>query len=250
VSGSLFVNGPSYDDIDQGYYVNDCYFLAALGEVAKQSPADIYNMFIDNGDGTWSVRFFHNGVANYVTVNGELPVLGYGTSGTAYGAGFGTSTDAYGEIFANDYSNSNNELWVALAEKAYVQMNELGWIGQDGKNSYHGIDWGNQYIVFAQITGKAATYHTTSSASALISAIDAGQAITLDSKQTPSSNLITPDHAYMVVGYDPNTRMFQLFNPHGFTNNDSPTRSFQSPIVELDWNAIVANFGYWDSGLV
>jgi len=54
----------------------------------------------------------------------------------------------------------------------------------------------------------------------------------------------------MVVGYDPSTKLFQLFNAHGFTNADSPTKTYQSPIVELDWNTIVANFGYWDSGTV
>jgi hypothetical protein len=253
VSGNLFVNGPSYQDIDQGgvrHAPNDCYLLAALGEVTKQSPTDIYNMFIDNGDGTWSVRFFHNGVANYVTVNRDLPVYGLGTTGTAWAAGFGTNTDPYGEIFANNYDNPNNELWVALAEKAYAQMNELGWIGQDGKNDYHGIDFGNPYIVLAQITGKAATYHSPSSASAMINTINAGQAVTLSSKPNTASNLITPSHAYIAVGYNPETRMFQLFNPHGFVNNDKPGGGFQSPVIELDWNAIVANFNDWDSGLV
>jgi hypothetical protein len=30
-------------------------------------------MFTKNGDGTYSVRFFNNGVAEYVTVDRELP---------------------------------------------------------------------------------------------------------------------------------------------------------------------------------
>jgi hypothetical protein len=36
---------------------------------------------------------------------------------------FGTWTDSYGAILPNDYTSSSNELWVALAEKTYVQMN-------------------------------------------------------------------------------------------------------------------------------
>ena len=253
VSGSLFVNGAAYDDVDQGgtrYGPSDCYLLAALGEVAKRAPSDIYSMFTDNGDGTWTVRFFRNGVANYVTVNNELPVYGYGSSGTAWGAGFGSSTDAYGMTFANNYDNPNNELWVALAEKAYAQLNESGWIGQDGTNNYKGIDLGNPYIVFSQITGKSATYHSISTASALINAINAGQAITLDSKAKPSDSAVTPSHAYIVIGYNAVTKVFQLFNPHGYINSDSPTRGYQSPLVEASWDAIVANFGYWEGGLV
>lgn len=253
VSGSLFVGGATYDDVDQGMTRNgpsDCYLLAALGEVAKKCPLDIYSMFTDNGDGTWTVRFFHSGVANYVTVNRQLPVYGYGASGIAWGAGFGTNTDQYGVTFANNYDNPNNELWVALAEKAYAQINESGWIGQDGNNSYKGIDLGNPYIVFPQITGKAATYHTISTASALINAINAGQAVTLDTKAKPSDSAITPSHGYIVVGYDALAKTFQLFNPHGYINDDAPMHQVLSPVVEVTWNEISASFGYWDSALV
>ena len=66
--GSLFQNGISYDDIRQGY-INDCFFLAGLGATLVQSPEIINNMFIDNGDGTFTVRFYNQGVADYVTVD-------------------------------------------------------------------------------------------------------------------------------------------------------------------------------------
>jgi hypothetical protein len=53
--------------------VGDCYFIAALGALADSSAAAIENMFIDNGDGTWTVRF-------YVTVHGVLIIVA--TTGT------------------------------------------------------------------------------------------------------------------------------------------------------------------------
>ena len=58
-SGSLFVDGPSVNDMDQGG-VGDCYLIATLGAIADTDASSIQNMFIDNGDNTWTVRFFYN----------------------------------------------------------------------------------------------------------------------------------------------------------------------------------------------
>jgi hypothetical protein len=73
-SGELFQNGISQTDIDQGA-VSDCYFVAALATAAHRSPNTIQNLFIDNGDNTYTVRFFKDdGTADYVTVDRYLPV--------------------------------------------------------------------------------------------------------------------------------------------------------------------------------
>src|SRR5204863_2649239 len=113
-AGTLFgANGPQYSDVHQGA-VGDCYFVATLGEIALRSPSAIQNMFIVNGDGTYTVRFFQNGAAHFVTVDNQLP--------TYYGGWL---------LYANMgsfYNDAGNVLWVALAEKAYVQMNEAGWL--------------------------------------------------------------------------------------------------------------------------
>jgi hypothetical protein len=75
VSGSLFVGGISHTDVDQGE-VGDCYFLSALANTALHAPAKILNMFYDNGDGTFTVKFFRGTTAEYVTVNRFLPASG------------------------------------------------------------------------------------------------------------------------------------------------------------------------------
>ena len=72
-TGQLFVSGATYDDVNQGA-VGDCYFLAALAEAALRSNSTITNMFIVNGDGTYTVKFYGGGGVDYVTVDAYLPV--------------------------------------------------------------------------------------------------------------------------------------------------------------------------------
>ncbi len=95
-------HGPAYTDVQQGAE-GDCYLIAALGAIAKSSRSAIQNMFLDNGDGTWTVGFWY-GIARYVTVDHlahealELAGLRGGVAGFSF--------------------DPNNVLWVALAEKA------------------------------------------------------------------------------------------------------------------------------------
>jgi len=51
----MFVNGPAYTDIHQGE-LGDCSFLASLAETALNEPSIITNMFVANGDSTYTVR--------------------------------------------------------------------------------------------------------------------------------------------------------------------------------------------------
>lgn len=225
--GSLFRNGISYTDVDQGS-LGDCYFLAALGATAHQSATTIQNMFIDNGDGTFTVRFYKpDGSRDYVTVDRYLP------------------TNAWGNfIYANRdqglaVSSANNELWVALAEKAYVQVNESGWLGRsDSSNDYDAIGWGNGTTVLNQITGRPVQYRDVQGNSAiefttLVSSLSAGQMVTLGTYDSGLPNpSVVGDHEYALVGYNSTTGMFQLYNPHG-------------SLLEIDWAGLRANFDYW-----
>ena len=239
IGGTLFAaGGPSRADIAQGS-VNDCYLVSALGQVAQYSPQTIENMFIDNGDGTYTVRFYHNGAPTYVTVNLVLPVKD--SNGEAFYAGWG----GYQSFFPG------NVLWVALAEKAYVQLNESGWIGQDGTNTYHGIDNGDPSVAFSQITGRSASDHSfsSSSASTVINAFNAGQAIIFATKATGTDATVVADHTYMLTGYDPDTKMFELTNTGRFINY-SDNYNVYPMTLELAWADVVRNCLFWSSTLV
>src|SRR5262249_29202113 len=101
-------SGPAFTDMAQGSAGN-CWYLASLAETAAREPNIIQNMFIDNGNGTWTVRFYANGAPDYVTVNDQLPV----------------DTAAGGYAFDRP---QNGVLWVALAEKAFAEENLSGQI--------------------------------------------------------------------------------------------------------------------------
>ena len=146
--------------------MGDCYLISSLGAIADSSPAAIQNMFVDNGDGTWTVRFYANGTADYVTVNSQLPVTSQGN----------LIFDGYG---LNSQSASN-VLWIELAEKAYAQWNQTGKEGRNGQNSYAAIEGGWMADVDAQVLGHAAaSYNLTSSAQqTLIGAVTGHKAVT------------------------------------------------------------------------
>ncbi len=219
VSGRLFgAGGPSYTDVGQGH-LGDCYFIASLGEVALASPQSIRNMFTANGDGTWTVRFFHQEgtrqVADYVTVNRELPESG----GCFIFAGGGSG--AFQPI-----SSASNVLWVALAEKAYAQLAEEGWSRPGhSANSYRALIGGTGKAPLQQVLGEATQEVgggslTKQNINTLIADVQAGKLITLCTKSGSgeyfSGTNIIKDHTYYLKGYNAKTGLFTLVNPWGY----------------------------------
>ena len=186
-AGSLFPHTPSHTDEYQGE-LGDCYFISALGTLADSNPAAVQNMFIDNGDGTFTVRFYTGtygtiynysdgsisagftnniGTADYVTVDRMLPT---GTTGILAYADYGAS-----------YANTANSLWIPLAEKAYAQWNQTGKEGRDGQNAYASIQGGWMATVDAQVLGYNATDYimTSTSEQVAINALAAKKAVTI-----------------------------------------------------------------------
>jgi hypothetical protein len=224
--GQLFVDGATYTDIRQGQ-VGDCYFLAALGEAAQNSPATIQNMFIDNGDNTFTVTFFINGQRDYVTVDRYLPADAYGR---LIFVGQGTSA-----------TSTATELWVSLAEKAYAQLNEAGKLERAAGNSYQAIGYGYIATAMKHITGRTTSLGNGMNMNNLVNAFNQGQLIGIASKSSGVAANVVAGHAYQLVGYNAATQTFTLYNPWGNASAAKPAT------LTLTWAQMPASFSYWDA---
>jgi hypothetical protein len=231
-AGTLFGNsGPAYSDVRQGY-VGDCWLVGAFAELAHQSPSEIQSMFIVNGDGTYTARFFNNGRAEYVTVDSQLPV---DRNGRFVFANLGDRAD-----------NAGNVLWVALAEKAYVQMSEAGWLrGRNAINSYAVISGGLMSDALTQITGRTGfsmwmPNSATAAFDTLRTAYDSGKCVGLATGNSVANSLLVPRHQFVMVGYDAEARSITVFNPWGVNNGSS-----KPGLVTMNQDEVFANFIYW-----
>jgi len=191
--GSPFVDGVSPSDIRQGH-VGDCWYIASLKSVAAADPSVIENAITDNGNGTYTVRLYHDGKPFYVTVSGDEVV---DKNGNQYYAG----------------SATKGEMWPQIMEKALASY----------EGSYGAIqgDWPSHGMEL--LTGKPSTTGSPSSYSAadLKTELDQGHAVAVVSRRTPlfgedpmygenpkdskGNRLWEPlahDHAYQVTAVD------------------------------------------------
>jgi Calpain family cysteine protease len=192
-SGPLWgTGGPSYQDVFQGLEVGDCYLLASLANVADHDPSIIENMFVNNGDGTYTVRFYQaNDAAEYVTVNSYLPSGSFGAS----------------------YSSV---LWVALAEKAYAEISASGLNTRpDPVNSYYAINGGDGADTLEQITGQNGASLAFNNQAAFNAGLVAGDLVDEATGSSEPTGIVT-DHEYAVLGYNSSTQTYTLLNPWGW----------------------------------
>lgn len=196
VSGSLFVNGAGSSDIKQGQ-VGDCYLLAGLGALADKNNAAVSSMFRDNMDGTWNVRFYRldgtKYVEDWVSVDRYLPT---NSAGYPVFQGFGGAA-----------SDPRNELWAALAEKAYAQWARGG--------SYQGLSGGWSDMVFSQVTGSQASGYSDMGLvdTTLANAVKNGNPVVIYRYMDAAR---TQAHAYYVQSCANGT--FYLKNPWGMAD--------------------------------
>ena len=188
-TGALTVDGISHHDVVQGM-IGDCYMMAGFSSVAFQNPEMIDNAIRDNGDGTFTVRFFD--VPYYgepraveVTVDGQLPVR-YG--GLHYGKG-----------------KDRSELWVPLLEKAYAE-----W-----KGGYDAIGKGGSAgAVMEALTGRRDSYTSISESSdsrrlfdEIKTALASDKAVAAGTHGESATELyrgtgVYAHHAYSIVGVE------------------------------------------------
>ncbi len=242
-NGSLFQNGISWADVDQGG-AGDCHFMAALAAVARTDNTIIENMITDNGDDTFTVRFFNNGNADYVTVDRFLP-----TKGNMFFYGNNSS--------GKRFDNNTNELWNALIEKAYAQMNESGWIGQDGDNSYASISGGGHGSVgLSQITGRGNQGNRSVSSGTwlwrkddigyIINAFNENKPVVFETSSDVNDSRLVPTHVYTLLNYNAENGMFTLFNPWGI-NGAIKDGQFKPGTVSLSKEQLINSFDLWST---
>lgn len=220
MTGSLFVNGIGFSDINQGQ-AGTCYFLAAASTLANNQSQFIQNMFLDNGDGSYGVRFYGNsGNEIWVTVNRSVPVVGGSLA-----------------LAGNATGSLSGEMWVALAEKAYAQANEIGQFGRSTTaNSYRQIEGGLEEAlrhISNQPTTTFSSFYTNSGWSSAnnnlttwnsyfntaIAAVNAGRSLWLgsfgDTYDSSGKRNLVSGHAFAITGYNSSTQRFTIANPWG-----------------------------------
>jgi hypothetical protein len=220
---------PTDLDVNQGY-LGDCYFVSALGETALMDPSLIENMITNNGNGTYSVLFYVNGQADYVTVNSQLP---------------GMSGDEWANGATQEFANSTTVSWVALVEKAFAELN-----GQTAAAQYGGHPTGDAYenlnggtaISLSEITDQTFnTYNlsqneSTPSLSSLMTTLSAdfkaGDDIILSTPNPDNGNLVG-DHMYMITAVNAAAGTISIQNPWNNAYSGSLQMSFTDTIAQL-----------------
>jgi hypothetical protein len=223
--GQLYVDGVNFDDVAQGY-IGDCYLEGAMSAVAKSNPKAIQDAIKDNGDGTYTVRFFdrQGGAMTPVniTIDADLPSASKGSQ--VYYA----------------HARDSKELWPGLIEKAYAQ-----W-----KGGYEAIgNGGDPGAVMTALTGQSTSYasNTTTSADAMFDRIKAQAtaqkpmtALTYgeDQEAKYTNTGVHAWHVYTVLGAveEGGQKYVQLRNPWGFSeagNDGKDDGIFKLPLKDF-----------------
>jgi hypothetical protein len=256
--GSLFgPKGPSGQDVSIDH-LNDDYFLAPLGGLAHSAPDQIKRMFSDNGDGTYTVRFYRydsatkSAVPDYVTVNLDLPVDADGSLHFAAPVQNGLPAK---------YNDPTNILWVALAEKAYAQFAEEGWsrplkgtfttgvVGHAvSRNAYSAIDTGDPLGTMYQVTGFDSPARKTfdSTLSGFETDLVKSLETVIYTPKTPPTGEQAPlvVHTIYNVTWDGNTADPITFDFYATQSNSNQLKTFQQTTLTT---TRVNEFSWWIS---
>ena len=211
--------GPQAADVAQ-QEVGDCWLLSTLAATAKVAPQDITRMFTDDGafneNGVrvelYTVRFYtaNGGSVCSELVDNELPAGGNWA----------------------DTPAATGVLWVALAEKAYVQAAAQGYLTvmsgavQTYGDSYAIIDDGLPFWAMSAVTGHLSTsgdmFYGPINPAQIQSALQAGWIVVIGAYENPAppDPSVAGGHFYAVLTYNPGVYNsqgqqcpFDLLNP-------------------------------------
>ena len=204
---------PLYTDVHQGA-IGDCWLMASLADAAARDPQLITQMFTPLGayiEGgvqvqLWRVEF-NNNPRDTIIVDNEFPT---------YQTGPAANHPIYDQIYVS-------VLWVALAEKAYVEAAGMGYVQANNQglvgDTYSAVDGGQPAWALEAITGKHAYCYTTNT-SAITSVTSAGNnaadLVVLATGAKTTSTSLVPDHCYAVINdTGPSQYPFTVYNPWG-----------------------------------
>jgi hypothetical protein len=206
------------------------WLKTSLEEVAARRPTDITSMIIDNGDNTYTVRFYHGSTPDYVTVDNRFA------------------------IFFTPGVPGHDVLWPSLILKAYAQENATGLIGSPhpGGTDYAAIQdfdidednppsdthaiVGTPAWAFSAITGNVGSTSATVDPDAIAAAWSRGDLVALHTandyanvpelilKTDRASDLLNPRGWFALVNYVPDASEGGLF-----TVTQNGTRALQVP---------------------
>lgn len=209
-TGPLFIDGPKPDDVRQGA-IGDCYFPAAMASLAFWKPEAVRDAIKDNGDGTYTVRFYDNGGYGSgspvdIKVDGDLYARAWG--GPAYGGSLGGSTEP-----------DKMELWFPLIEKAYAQWKgsyeEIGQGGVAGAVMGEVLNKGYDYVSISA-ANKDRVFDQIKAAASRGQPMAAGTYGTSEAARYTNTGVYA-NHAYSVLGTEEENgvKYVKLRNPWG-----------------------------------
>jgi hypothetical protein len=206
VGGTLFGSGgPSFLDVAQGDAI-DCWLMSSLATTEARDSGVIQNMFIydgtSNGIDIWTVRFFEDGSPVYVTVDNQLPMK----NGSI--------------VYARP---QGGVLWVALAEKAYAQLNEFApnITPSPGENSYAALDQqANGYQAMKTLSTVTGQDTTAEGPGTTWTLIQSGRPAVLLASE-PSSPYLRDHHFYAAIDFDASTGHFTVYDPYGIQQSQA-----------------------------
>jgi hypothetical protein len=219
---------PLTSDINQGQ-IGDCYLMSSLCSIANNDPSLIQSMITSNSNGSYSVRFYLDGMADYVTVNNFFP----------------TFTSTYSGAVAANYSPN---IWAAVIEKAFVELNQEPDLlpGHTSGNIYSLIDSSSIGNALTTLTNCGsisfnATSYTLNQWSLVMNVVKtdaiSGSVIAFGSYEntynSKGQDLLVSGHAFSIVGYDSATNDFVVRNPWGTVSGQNWVTQFEVSATDL-----------------
>jgi hypothetical protein len=225
--------GPAMSDVDQGG-LSDCYLLAGLSAIARDSPHALRQNVVDFDDGTYGVRLGDD----FYRVDNDLPVASSASSRPAY-AGLG----------------AQNSMWVAIVEKAFAHYRR-------GANSYASLEDGwsievNRAFRAASVGERWINSYSSAAAMAtdVANLAAAGQAVTIGFLGTSVGGApLVMNHMYALASIERNSSgavaSITLRNPWATDGAGNRDNKPSDGLVTLSPAQIYAQYGRVNWGRV